>query len=127
MQNILIIDNDEALRDVLGTELTTEGFTVFPIINTENDVNEFLKGDKIFHLVILDITEPKPGFGDFKVMDLIRTKKPEVKIIVLTSLATLRNAIESTKRGVFDFISKPYDLIDLLEIIDRAFNKTTQN
>ena len=53
----------------------------------------------------------------------IKKNSPQVKVIMLTAFADLKNAIESKKLGAEDFISKPYDLVDLLTTIERVLSE----
>ena len=55
-----------------------------------------------------------------EVLKFIKKEHPAVKVIMLTGFADLKNAIESKKLGADDFVSKPYDLVDLLTTIERV-------
>ena len=77
-------------------------------------------GQKSFHLVLLDIKMPR--VDGFEVLKFIKEKRPEAKVIMLTGFADLKNAIESKKLGAEDFVSKPYDLVDLLTTIERVLS-----
>jgi YesN/AraC family two-component response regulator len=73
-----------------------------------------------FHLVLLDIKMPR--VDGFEVLKFIKEKQPHTKVIMLTGFADLKNAIESKKLGAEDFVSKPYDLVDLLTTIERVLS-----
>ncbi|MEI7907645.1 MAG: response regulator, partial [Bacteroidota bacterium] len=75
---------------------------------------------KSFHLVLLDIKMPR--VDGFEVLKFIKEKRPDTKVIMLTGFADLKNAIESKKLGAEDFVSKPYDLVDLLTTIERVLS-----
>ena len=74
-----------------------------------------------FDLLLLDIKMPK--LNGFEVLKYVKEKHAEVKVIMLTGFADLKNAIESKKLGADDFVSKPYDLVDLLSTIERVLNE----
>ncbi len=63
-----------------------------------------------------------PRVDGFEVLKFIKEKKPDTKVIMLTGFADLKNAIESKKLGAEDFVSKPYDLVDLLTTIERVLS-----
>jgi len=113
---ILVVDDEEALRTVLSTELEGEGYQV----STAGDGEEAIKilGSQQFHLILLDIK--MPNVDGFEVLRFVKQKQPSTKVIMLTGFADLKNAIESKKLGAEDFVSKPYDLVDLLTTVERV-------
>lgn len=113
---ILVVDDEEALRTVLSTELEGEGYQV----STAGDGEEAIKilGSQQFHLILLDIK--MPNVDGFEVLKFVKEKQPTTKVIMLTGFADLKNAIESKKLGAEDFVSKPYDLVDLLTTVERV-------
>ncbi len=113
---ILVVDDEEALRTVLSSELEGEGYQV----STAGDGEEAIKilGSQQFHLILLDIK--MPNVDGFEVLKFIKQKQPTTKVIMLTGFADLKNAIESKKLGAEDFVSKPYDLVDLLTTVERV-------
>ena len=113
---ILVVDDEEALRTVLSTELEGEGYQV----NTAADGEEAIKilGSQQFHLILLDIK--MPNVDGFEVLKYVKQHQPSTKVIMLTGFADLKNAIESKKLGAEDFVSKPYDLVDLLTTVERV-------
>ena len=113
---ILVVDDEEALRTVLSTELEGEGYQV----STAGDGEEAIKilGSQQFHLILLDIK--MPNVDGFEVLKFVKQKQPSTKVIMLTGFADLKNAIESKKLGAEDCVSKPYDLVDLLTTVERV-------
>jgi YesN/AraC family two-component response regulator len=61
-----------------------------------------------------------PNVDGFEVLKYVKERLPKTKVIMLTGFADLKNAIESKKLGAEDFISKPYDLVDLLTTVERV-------
>lgn len=116
---ILVVDDEDALRTVLSAELGSEGYDVATAADGTEAVNLLQKNR--FNLVLLDIRMPK--MNGFEVLKVIKEKYAGTKVIMLTGFADLKNAIESKKLGAEDFVSKPYDLVDLLTTIDRVLNE----
>ncbi len=116
---ILVVDDEDALRMVLSSELSSSGYEVA----TASDGDEAITviQNKKFDLVLLDIKMPK--VDGFEVLKFIKKNYPAVKVIMLTGFADLKNAIESKKHGAEDFVSKPYDLVDLLTTIERVLSE----
>lgn len=116
---ILVVDDEDALRTVLSNELTSEGYDVNTASNGDEAISTIQK--KLFDLVLLDIK--MPGLTGFEVLKFVKEKHPKTKVVMLTGFADLKNAIESKKLGAEDFVSKPYDLVDLLTTIERVLSE----
>jgi two-component system, NtrC family, response regulator PilR len=117
--SVLVVDDEEALRSVLSNELINEGYDV----QTASDGDDAIAAiDKTpFDLVLLDIKMPR--VSGFEVLKHIKEHAGGTKVVMLTGFADLKNAIESKKLGADDFVSKPYDLVDLLTTIERVLNE----
>jgi DNA-binding NtrC family response regulator len=113
---ILVVDDEDALRTVLSSELEGEGY----IVQMAGDGDEAIKilEKNTFDLILLDIK--MPTVDGFEVLKYVKQHSPSTKVIMLTGFADLKNAIESKKLGAEDFVSKPYDLVDLLTTVERV-------
>ncbi len=116
---ILVVDDEDALRTVLSGELANEGYDVRTAADGDDAINELEKAP--YNLVLLDIKMPR--LNGFEVLKFIKEKHNNTKVVMLTGFADLKNAIESKKLGADDFVSKPYDLVDLLTTIERVLNE----
>lgn len=117
--SVLVVDDEEALRSVLSNELINEGYDVRTASDGDDAMTEIDKTP--FDLVLLDIKMPR--VSGFEVLKHIREHAGGTKVVMLTGFADLKNAIESKKLGADDFVSKPYDLVDLLTTIERVLNE----
>lgn len=121
---VLVVDDEEALRFLLASELEAEAFQV----QSAGDGDEAIdlvqgmteRGER-FDIVLLDIKMPR--VDGFEVLKFVKGNAPETKVIMLTAYADVKNAIESLRLGASDFVSKPYDLDDILTSINRALGK----
>lgn len=116
--NILVVDDEDALRNVLSSELQSEGYSVASAADGDEAIA--IVQQNTFDLVLLDIKMPR--VDGFEVLRFIKERYPSTKVIMLTGFADLKNAIESKKLGAEDFVSKPYDLVDLLTTIERVLS-----
>jgi len=115
---ILVVDDEDALRTVLSAELEGEGYRVSSAGDGAEAIN-ILK-TQVFDLILLDIK--MPNVDGFEVLKFAKENQPSTKVIMLTGFADLKNAIESKKLGAEDFVSKPYDLVDLLTTVERVLS-----
>lgn len=114
--SILIIDDDESIRQVLTTYLEGRDFPV----QSENCGEAGLKtlGDDHFDIIITDLK--MPGINGLEVVHRAKEKTPEVEIIVLTGFATIHDGVEAMKRGAYDFLMKPVRIDQLDAAISRC-------
>jgi len=117
--SVLVVDDEEALRTVLSGELANEGYDVKAAADGDEAISEVEKSP--FDLVLLDIKMPR--MSGFEVLKYIKVNHAKTKVVMLTGFADLKNAIESKKLGADDFVSKPYDLVDLLTTIERVLSE----
>jgi two-component system response regulator PilR (NtrC family) len=115
---VLVVDDEDALRTVLSSELEGEGYKVAAAADGAEAIS-ILK-NQTFDLILLDIK--MPNVDGFEVLKFVKETHPETKVIMLTGFADLKNAIESKKLGAEDFVSKPYDLVDLLTTVERVLS-----
>lgn len=113
---ILVVDDEEALRIVLSAELEGEGYQVTSAADGQEAIN--ILAAKEFDLILLDIK--MPNVDGFEVLKYAKEHCAKTKVVMLTGFADLKNAIESKKLGAEDFVSKPYDLVDLLTTVERV-------
>ncbi len=118
MSHILIIDDDESVRDALGAFLEENDFKVTTASNGNAGL-ELLKGNK-FDVFLLDLIMPEKGGLDvLKEAEDLHITAPA---IVITAYGTVQTAVEAMKMGAFDYVTKPFVLEELLIIINRAIN-----
>ncbi len=118
--SILIIDDDINLGQALREELSELGYISYYAENADKGVNFLLSETKV-DLVLLDLKMPEKD--GFYVLNQLKEKDIAVKVIVLTAYADVKSAIDSAKLGASDFISKPYDLDELIITIRNVLQK----
>jgi DNA-binding response OmpR family regulator len=118
-KKILIVDDEDSLRSLVRDELESAGFEVYEAPGGE-DALAYLVGNEV-DLVILDIK--MPGMGGLDVLQRIREDDLARKVIMLTGVGELKIARESLQLGASDFMSKPFDMGNLLACIHRVMNE----
>lgn len=110
-KRILIIDDEESIRDTVAGILSDEGFDPLAVGSAEEGL-QVLEEEKI-HLVLLDIW--MPGMDGMEALPIIKEQYPHLPVIMVSGHGTIETAVQATKMGAFDFIEKPpsYDKIVL--------------
>jgi len=119
MPNILIIDDEKAIRKTLSEILSFEGYNIEEAADGEEGLKRF--GEKNFDLVLCDIKMPKLDGIEF--LEKAREINPDIPIIMISGHGNIDTAVEAVKKGAFDYISKPPDLNRLLITLRNATEK----
>jgi len=119
MANILIIDDEKAIRKTLSEILSYEGYKIDEAGDGEEGLQKFT--DKTYDVVLCDIKMPKMDGIEF----LERSKEinPDIPVIMISGHGNIDTAVEAVKTGAFDYISKPPDLNRLLITLRNALDK----
>lgn len=120
MSNVLIIDDEKAIRKTLAEILSYEGYKIDEAENGEEGLKRFR--EKTYDVVLCDIKMPKLDGIEF--LDKAREHNPDVPVIMISGHGTIETAVEAVKKGAYDYISKPPDLNRLLITIRNATDKT---
>jgi two-component system nitrogen regulation response regulator NtrX len=120
MSDILIIDDEKAIRKTLSEILSYEGYK----IDEAGDGEEALKKvkEKEYDVILCDIKMPKMDGIEF--LEKAKEVSPDIPIIMISGHGTIETAVEAVKKGAYDYISKPPDLNRLLITIRNAMDKT---
>ncbi len=119
---ILIVDDDQSLREFLEIFLAKDGFRVV----TAEDGEEALKilDDLPVDLILADIRMPK--VDGLKFLKTLRQKGLDLPVIMITAYASLDSAVEAKREGAFDYVSKPFRLEELRQLVQKALERHFQ-
>lgn len=113
---ILVCDDDETLSYLLKEQLIEEGFIVDNVYDGKFAMEAIKR--KNYDVLLLDITMPETQ-GD-EVLKFSREYNTSLQVIMLTAINDLKKAIECIKLGAFDYVTKPYNLDELVVTINKA-------
>ncbi len=120
MADILIIDDEKAIRKTLSEILSFEGYKVEEAGDGEEGLKKFK--EKNYDLVLCDIKMPKIDGIEF--LQKAGETNPDIPIIMISGHGNIETAVEAVKTGAYDYISKPPDLNRLLITIRNAMDKS---
>ena len=114
--NMLIVDDEESVRDSLYNWFIEDGYEVGCAENASVALNMLEKKD--FDIILADIK--MPGMDGLEMLKRIKTIKPSAIVIIMTAFATVDTAVQALKDGAFDYVTKPFDPDDLSHLIRNA-------
>lgn len=126
MEKILVVDDEQSLRDVLSIMLKRAGYVVTSAMDGEDAIE--LLNREIFDLVITDLRMPK--IDGMEVLKAVKSVSPETVVLIITAFATADSAVEAMKQGAYDYLTKPFQVDEVQLIIRNALEKrrlTTEN
>ena len=119
MISILVVDDEQSMRDFLKILLIKEGYKVTTSENGSQALS--LLSSQSFDLVISDIR--MPGFSGLDLLEAIREEHGDLPVILITAFASPDDAVKAMKNGAFDYISKPFNVDEIKSVILSATNK----
>lgn len=119
---ILIVDDEVGPRESLRMILKPI-YEIHTAVDGEEAL-QFIRNENI-DLVTLDLR--MPGLSGIEVLREIKKIRPDVEVIVITGYGTLTNAQEAIRFGAGDFISKPFNVADIIAIISKSFERRNYN
>lgn len=120
-KTVLAVDDDPDILKLLGMRLQAAGYPV----NTASNAEEALASIALNRpaLVISDLR--MPGMDGLQLFDIIHQKDPSLPVIMLTAHGSIPEAVDATQRGVFGFLTKPFDSKSLLQQVEAALKMTS--
>src|SRR6516225_778205 len=114
--NILVADDDAAIRTVLNQALSRAGYEVRSTSNAATLWRWVSQGEG--DLVITDVVMPDENA--FDLLPRIKKLRPELPVIVMSAQNTFMTAVRASERGAYEYLPKPFDLKELIGIVGRA-------
>jgi len=117
--NVWVIDDDPSIRWVLEKALKSADFLVSSFENADTAL-EYLNNSQP-DVILTDIR--MPGMDGFEFLDILNDKYPEIPTIIMTAHSDLDSAVSAYQGGAFEYLPKPFDIDDAVELTLRACKK----
>jgi len=118
-ESILIVDDEESIRRLLHQKLSSEGYQCQEAANAEQALEKLRH--KVVGVTILDIK--MPGKSGIELLPEIKASYPDTAVVMATATTDVNIAIRCMKRGAYDYITKPFNLDEVILSVDRALDK----
>ncbi len=113
---ILIVDDEPSIRRVLAAHLRRDGYEVDAAENGADAIARLETGP--YQLVVTDLKMPE--IGGLELLAWCRAELPELPVIIITAHGTVHSAVEALKLGAHDYVTKPFDLAELRNVVGKA-------
>src|ERR1700748_1468174 len=117
--SILVVDDEEIMREILETLLTRDGYTVRLAASGQEGLD--LARALPFDAAIVDIM--MPGLDGIATLDELKRIDEDVAVIIITAYASVESAISAMKAGAFDYITKPFKNEEVLVVVRNALER----
>jgi DNA-binding NtrC family response regulator len=118
-ESILVIDDEEVMRDVLGSLLTQTGYDVSLAPNGHDGLRLARKGS--YSAALVDMMLPE--MDGMTVLEELKKIDPELVVLMITAFASVETAIAAMRRGAYDYVAKPFKHEELLHALANALNQ----
>jgi PAS domain S-box-containing protein len=118
---IMVIDDEQIMRDGCARILSEHGWSVLPAENGSVGLAELQESPKEIDIVLLDLM--MPGMSGMEVLEKVQALDDTLPVIIITGYATVASAVEAMKKGAYDFIAKPFTPDQLRIVIKRALER----
>ncbi len=116
---IMVVDDEKVIRDILTDFLTTEGF----MVTTAESGEQALKELEAQHYDMLITDLKMPGMSGIELLEKVRDMKTDTLTIIMTGFGTVETAIKAMKFGAYDYITKPFKVNEVVQIIRRGLER----
>jgi response regulator RpfG family c-di-GMP phosphodiesterase len=116
---ILVVDDEQVIREILADFLTLEGFNVRTAKDGGAALTELSRAR--FDLVLSDLK--MPNMGGIELLEAISKHAPHVVTIIMTGFGTVETAIDAMKRGAYDYIMKPFKMEEVVHTVRRGLER----
>jgi len=123
MNDIWVLDDDQSIRWVFEKALSKENLPCKTFSNTNEAINHF--NHEAPSVIVSDIR--MPGESGLTFLTKVKTRFPEIPIIIMTAYSDLDTAVSAFKSGAFEYIAKPFDIDKVVKVIRQAISESSND
>jgi len=116
---LLIVDDEEPQRLMLGSILERAGFSVQTVADGQEAIEQIKAAT--FDLLLTD--QRMPRMNGIQLLDTVRREQPDLPVVLMTAHGTVSTAVEAMKRGAADYLTKPFERDELLLVVEKALRQ----
>ena len=115
---VWVVDDDRSIRWVLEKALSQEGYAVTCFEDGDEALNTLEEGGQEPEVLISDVR--MPGTDGLRMLKILQRKNPDLPVIIMTAHSDLDSAVASYQGGAFEYLPKPFDLDEAVDLVHRA-------
>src|SRR6185295_5914024 len=119
LKHLLLVEDEAPLRQAIAEQLGDRGYQVEQAESGEAALARL--ADFAFDIIVTDLR--LPGIDGSAVIEAAVARYPHIIAIVVTGFGTVKDAVEAIKRGAWDFVSKPFQIDELLHVLDSSMER----
>ncbi len=119
MSSILALDDEQDMLALLGRIISEKSSHGLTTLSDPAELTQLLE-EKVFDIVLTDLK--MPGKNGIQVIEEIKRKSPQTAVIIMTAYGSIESALEATRKGAFDYVTKPFRKERILHVIEQALN-----
>src|SRR5437660_1782098 len=119
LKHLLLVEDEAPLREAIAEQLSDKGYRVQQAASGEAALGHL--AEFAFDIIVTDLR--LPGIDGSAVIEAAVARYPHIIAIVVTGFGTVKDAVEAIKRGARDFVSKPFQIDELLHVLDSALEQ----
>ncbi len=116
---ILVVDDEQVIRDILSEFLSMEGYVVRSVDSGERALTELRL--RPYDMVISDLK--MPGISGIELLERISDENINVLTVIMTGFGTVETAIQAMKKGAYDYILKPFKVEEVMHVVRRGLER----
>ena len=120
--NVWIVDDDSSIRWVLEKALTNAHFNCISFSSGQEAIDALVTNPQKPAVLISDIK--MPGMDGFTLLHHVKEQYPDLPVIIMTAHSDLDAAVNAYQRGAYDYIPKPFDVDEVIQLVERAIIQT---
>ncbi len=118
---LLVVDDEASIREFLEIMLKREGYDVRTVDNARSGLEELKT--RSFDVVLTDIN--MPDFDGLELLSEIKSQNPDMIVVIMTAYGSAESAVRAMKNGASDYISKPFQIEELLVVLEKCLATAT--
>ena len=122
MKPVWIVDDDRSIRWVLEKTLSREGIPFKSYASASEAISQLEQGIEPPQVLMSDIR--MPGQSGLELLQEVKTRFPSVPVIIMTAYSDLESAVAAFQGGAFEYLPKPFDVDQAVELIRRAIDES---
>ncbi len=121
---IWVIDDDQSIRWILDRALTNAGFKVTAFETASTALMQFKRTETQLRPALLVSDFRMPGINGFELLKQVKNIDADIPVIIMTAYSDLDITVQSYQEGAFEYLAKPFDIDDAIELVRKAYQKS---